>query len=583
MLTSCGASNPGHVHQYGDLIPGKDSTFFDEGNVAYYYCEECQTYFDENKNEIESPFTPKLDHHVSLMLNNEVKSEFLIMEERDNFIAWQMTDVDLKENDLIGLCLTSDTTYVVEFRAQGNITEDHHVHNDAIADIGIDCTPNGLYMTVSGYVYRGLVVKVNDNLYPLNETTYYDKVTKTYVYGWHCFSVGDKVTVVNTITNETFDYDDIAASDAWKKHDYHRGDNDEIVIDEEARFGVEFSRGGNNKITLTKSYAPNKGTGFSVNYASEKENVALKDESIPESSEEYQASMWYIKNELVINGDDYINYAEVKGFHYYQATLDIAENEEFNIVDSNNNVTPGYHLESAFVDGDFYTINNDYLKITKGGKYNVTYVPIQDVIMISEIAQAADAYMMHNGEFISLVKDESNIVHVNNLVIIEKNDYVSCVDGKYASLEITLADGVDATVLRAFTSSGMTLIYFQKTGTFNLHLNLTSKVLSVDIVSIDEEVANIKYLYGNKLGTKTFVDNPNNAEEKCVLGFTIDDITGYLVIRDDSYNMVEDISLDTDTQAIASTMSGLIYLHETGTFDLFINVKTHVVHIDKKQ
>ena len=45
-LTSCGASNPGHVHQYGDLIPGKDSTFFDEGNVAYYYCEECQTYFD---------------------------------------------------------------------------------------------------------------------------------------------------------------------------------------------------------------------------------------------------------------------------------------------------------------------------------------------------------------------------------------------------------------------------------------------------------------------------------------------------------------------------------------------------------
>ena len=584
MLISCNAAeNNEHVHDFGYLHEARDSTFLREGNIAYYLCEECGQYFDANKNEIETPFLPKLDKHISLVINNEVKSEIPLVEDRDNALIWETTNIDLREDDLIGLCLTSDNTYQVSFRAEGNIKEEYHVHNDAIADINVVCTDNGVHMSISGYEYRGLAVKVNDNLYPLNETTYYDKTTKTYIYGWHYFDKGDKVTVVNTITKETFDFDDIAESEAWKKHDYHRGENNEIVIDETTRYGVEFSRGGNNKITLTKTYNPNSGSNFAINYASDKENVILKDESIPKTSEEYKESTWYINNPLVINGSDYANYFDVKGLHFYQATLDISENEEFNIVDSSNNVVPGYHLENAYVDGDFYEIDNDYLKITKGGKYLVSYIPIQDIITISELGVEADAYMMHNGEFIPLTKDAAGMVHVNNLVITEKNDYVTFVDDKYGSMEITLADGTDATVVRAFTTSGMTLVYIQKTGTFNLHLNLSTKVLTVDIVSLDEEPTEveIKYLYGKEVGTKTLTVNPDNADEKCVLGINITDISGYIVFYDTDYNMVDDVSLDTASQSIASTMYGLIYIHEAGTYDIFININTHVVRIVK--
>lgn len=45
---------PVHTHTYGDLVSAKDPTCGEAGNVAYYHCEECNKYFDEDKNEIES-------------------------------------------------------------------------------------------------------------------------------------------------------------------------------------------------------------------------------------------------------------------------------------------------------------------------------------------------------------------------------------------------------------------------------------------------------------------------------------------------------------------------------------------------
>lgn len=45
---------PVHTHTYGDLVPAKDPTCGEAGNVAYYHCEECNKYFDEEKEEIES-------------------------------------------------------------------------------------------------------------------------------------------------------------------------------------------------------------------------------------------------------------------------------------------------------------------------------------------------------------------------------------------------------------------------------------------------------------------------------------------------------------------------------------------------
>lgn len=46
-----GDSTPAHTHVYGDLVPAQAATCEAAGHAAYYYCEGCEKYFDENKVE----------------------------------------------------------------------------------------------------------------------------------------------------------------------------------------------------------------------------------------------------------------------------------------------------------------------------------------------------------------------------------------------------------------------------------------------------------------------------------------------------------------------------------------------------
>ena len=48
---SGGEQNSEHVHEYGELLPEQPATCTEEGMQAHYYCSGCQTYFDINKNE----------------------------------------------------------------------------------------------------------------------------------------------------------------------------------------------------------------------------------------------------------------------------------------------------------------------------------------------------------------------------------------------------------------------------------------------------------------------------------------------------------------------------------------------------
>ena len=40
------------AYAYGDLVGAKQTTCTEDGNIAYYYCEACDKYYDENKNEV---------------------------------------------------------------------------------------------------------------------------------------------------------------------------------------------------------------------------------------------------------------------------------------------------------------------------------------------------------------------------------------------------------------------------------------------------------------------------------------------------------------------------------------------------
>ncbi len=43
-----------HTHDYGELIPSVRATCEEDGHIAYYYCEECEKYFNESKQEVDN-------------------------------------------------------------------------------------------------------------------------------------------------------------------------------------------------------------------------------------------------------------------------------------------------------------------------------------------------------------------------------------------------------------------------------------------------------------------------------------------------------------------------------------------------
>ena len=75
----------------------------------------------------------------------------------------------------------------------------------------------------------------------MNHVTYLDGTTKTYIYGYHSFSIGDKMTVVDKDNNITYGFSNIASDTAWNKYDFHEGTNNEFVFDKAGRYGIEFN------------------------------------------------------------------------------------------------------------------------------------------------------------------------------------------------------------------------------------------------------------------------------------------------------------------------------------------------------
>ena len=132
----------------------------------------------------------------------------------------------------------------------------------------------------------------------------------------------------------------------------------------------------------------------------------------------------------------------------------------------------------------------------------------------------------------------------------------------------------------------MSMIYFDKAGTFTLHLNLDTNEFSLDVIEIDEtpSVMTGGYMYfKNNGGTKTLSENPDNTDELCVKNVVISDIeNGYAAIYDQEYNSISP-TLASGSEAYAAIGGGvLIYINQTGTFDFFINKTTHVLRIVKQ-
>ena len=591
--SSSPSSSSIHTHVYGNLIEGYLPSYAYDGMKDHYYCAECGQYFDANKNPVteESLKLPKYDGSIAISVNGVEKGTFTMLEKEEyvTFVEWEYKNLTVAVDDVLTLTKPGDATYKYKYFGDGNVDKDGKILTAGTVNLTLVGNANGFHLDVSGYKYKGLVVKVNENEYPLTKVSYYEEDKETYIYGYHYFAVGDKMTVVDNVNDIVYDFEDLENDTKWDTFDFHKGDNNEIVFDYEARFGIEFDRGGDKLISITKAFAPNDGSAFQVNYSSDKAAVDLEKMVIDQNNELYDEMSWYLSHEAVINNSDIKDYVTANGFNAYSATISFAKDEMFNLKNvTKNSIIKGEHLASIFSEStsDFVSISGDYLKVLEDATILVFYVPFCDTISLYYIgATATDAYVYFGGSFIP-VEINNNIIEYNNFHV-DQYDTITFVDDKYSGIEFTLASGYDATVLYASTTSGMTVVMFYKAGTFSASLDLTTHILTVTIIELDgaTEISVPKYLSGKNYLSKTFVDNPENADEVYATGVNVTGTssdTFYIAFYDANYNGIEDITLDADSSAYGTVMLGkMIYFSQDGTYNVYIHKTTHVVRLVK--
>ncbi len=588
--SSQASSSSVHVHNYGTLNEGYLPSYFYDGMKPYYYCIECGQYFDINKNPTtqDALKLEKAGDSIALLLDGNEKETFELVEKDDNHASWKITNRGVSKGSVVSIAKPGDTTYKYGFHAGNNIDENYKILIDGQVDFLLDATPNGFYLSIAEN--SGIVVRVNGTDYPMHKTTYYQSTVTTYIYGYHKLVKDDKLTVVDINSNIVYDYDDLEDYTKWNKYDFHKGSNDEVVFDLNGRYGIEFDRNGDKKISITKTFAPATVGEVEVHFSGEKEPIALLSETYTPDSEAYKEITWYIMHENVINADD-IKESIVNGVTFYQNTISFEENDAFSIDSKNPDLSiAGHHLVSVSASENSIDLNLGNIVIKKAGTYSIGYLPCCNSIFITAISQqTADAYIMVGGATSPLTKDDNGAVSYTGHF--EKNDYVAFIDNAYQTItfdQVTISYGTPARV------SSNTLVYFDKAGTYSLTLNLETKHLSVDAVELDPEETPAEitgaYLIGSGGMSARMVNNPNNADElmkenaemKATSGGTVyvtvykEDLSGYL----------EGVTLSPDSEDVAVSVTAgsttMFYLTAgPGTYSFYLNKKTLVLRIVK--
>lgn len=563
---------PTHTHTFSHDY-GHPATFFADGVVEHNHCTGCNKDFDMEGNEITDTKIPQLSHDLALGVNGVIQAEFTadLSEFELQHINWNIASISLQKGDLITLCKSGDAsvTYDYFISSNSNITEEHKVHNNVDnGTVDVHATPNGLTLSISGFEFDGIVIKINDTMYQMNEVTYYDGNQKSFIYGYANISVNDKVVVIDKDNNITYDYDDLEADSTWNVYDFHKGSNDEIVFDYEARYGFEFDRGGDKKISITKAFGPcQSNSTFTLEFDGDRPDETLNKRTYAKTSNEYKEAMWYVSNQCVINNSDILAFAESNGLILHLIYTDFVAGEKFNIKDYANNVTyKADHLVDNHTHSGNIIIEGDYIKVLVTGSYEIIFSAATSSFAIYNSSMSTgDAYLYKGGEFISLHKDSNNVIHYQNLVM-EKNKYIAFADNTMTLItDVTLDSTVDSTIWHK-SSSG--LIYFDRAGTFNIHLNLTTKVVTLDIIDVEEQLKVFKVYDSDGSGSNRafspeFVKSTENTAEYCLLNYTVQ--YGWLTLTDwtsGSMEAIEDATLTEGSEIV--TIVNYFYIIQTG-------------------
>ena len=577
-----------HVHNYGTLNPGYLPSYFYDGMKPYYYCEECQQYFDENKNPTtrDALVLPHATDDIALVLDGTIeKDHFVLVEKNDESVRWILENRGLSQLSVLSIAKPGDVSYKYAFFRGDNIDENNRITIDGRVNIHLIATPNGFQLSVEEH--NPLVVKVNNTEYPLTKVTYLDN-TKTYIYGYHNFAIGDKMTVVNKDTNEVFDYDDIDDGSKWNKYDFHKGTNGEFVFDKSGRYGIEFSHGGDKKISVTKVFAPASEGTYNIDFTGERADEEMTAMKVSNDDPELETMKWYITHEAVINADDIKEYVNTNDFYFYYSIVSLYANDEFSIKEiTGNRVVNADHLTGVYsTREDVVTISNGNIKILKEGMYEIGYVSSCDSILIYEISQnTGDVVALVDGETITLPKDSNG----NVTYTFKANTYstVTFIGTDSTYLPFTLAENYDPTIVSSYSYSGVQILMILKACTMTFVYNLNTHVLTLSWELDEVPPATNYYYYFQILGSLNGHQNQTLSMTKADGKATIrnvalseNDLLRVSAIEETTYDTFGYSTMsDACTPGAFTTFSSYIQVVVAGTYDVTFDISTNLITI----
>lgn len=580
-------------HEYGSMYWGKSPSFWEDGNIEYYFCEECEKYFDADYTEVESVVLPKLSRNISICVNG-VATPLVIVEENESQIIWTLDNLDVTKGDIITICVSDNPSVTYDYFAEGNVNKDGIILTTAKnISVNVTATPNGIMLFIDGYKYEGIVIEINGEQYPMGNVTYPDEIN-SYIYGYVYLEQGDEFVIIDNLNNIVYDYDDLDESYLWDTWDFHRGDDGEFVIDYATRYGIEFDYDGNKKIFINKVFEPVDRNNYEIVFEDETiESVPLTEINIPSNDETYEELLWYVIHEKVMNNEDIVSYINEHGLYVYTDTIYLEAGVKFNL----RNVTKDYVISSDKLT-EVYTLNDnltkegDYVKILTSGYYEITYMPCVDgfMLMDSYVEETADLFMYLDGEYVPLTINEDNTVTYEGLVA-DTSTNISFISNNYMNYyPITIDSNTDSSIAYVYESSGISLVFFNKAGTYDLTYNVETGVLIIIDQNQEEPgYSSVEYMYflsvvNSSSGNQTlyFTRTPDENKEVVIKDATLD-ANCYIAVGGvavDGSGSTENYGALSDTDSsIAVSYGSLILVKQSGTYDIYFNTETKTARL----
>ena len=580
-------------HEYGSMYWGKSPSFWEDGNIEYYFCEECEKYFDADYTEVESVVLPKLSRNISICVNG-VATPLVIVEENESQIIWTLDNLDVTKGDIITICVSDNPSVTYDYFAEGNVNKDGIILTTAKnISVNVTATPNGIMLFIDGYKYEGIVIEINGTQYPMANVTYPDEIN-SYIYGYVYLEQGDEFVIIDNLNNIVYDYDDLDESYLWDTWDFHHGDDGEFVIDYATRYGIEFDYDGNKKIFINKVFEPVDGNNYEIVFEDETiESVPLTEINIPSNDEIYEELLWYVIHEKVMNNEDIVSYINEHGLYVYTNTIYLEAGVKFNL----RNVIKDYVISSDKLT-EVYTLNDnltkegDYVKILTSGYYEITYMPCVDgfMLMDSYVEETADLFMYLDGEYVPLTINEDNTVTYEGLVV-DTSTNISFISNNYTNYyPITIDSNTDSSIAYVYELSGISLVFFNKAGTYDLTYNVETGVLTIIDQNPEEPGdSSVEYMYflsvvNSSSGNQTlyFTRTPDENKEVVIKDATLD-ANCYIAVGGvavDGSGSTENYGALSDTDSsIAVSYGSLILVKKSGKYDVYFNTETKTARL----